>query len=87
MQAGGMLKNETLTKLGREMQAPEGGADTTGEGGASADDFLDEAERVLQGLINADRISEKTRVIKQSSQAPEKYKTLVEEYFKELAEE
>ncbi|MDG2256553.1 MAG: hypothetical protein P8L49_16545 [Opitutaceae bacterium] len=87
MEAGGMLKNETLTKLGREMQAPEGGADTTGEGGASADDFLDEAERVLQGLINADRISEKTRVIKQSSQAPEKYKTLVEEYFKELAEE
>lgn len=86
-QAGEMLKNETLTKLGHEMQAPEGGTDETGAGSGSVKDSLDVAERVLQGLINADRVSRKTRVIKQSSQAPEKYKTLVEEYFKELAEE
>lgn len=87
MQAGEMLKNETLAKLGREMQAPEGGTDAASPGSGSAEDYLDEAERVLQGLINADRIARKTRVVKQSSQAPEKYKTLVEEYFKELAEE
>ena len=85
--AGEALRNETLTKLGREMLAPEGGAEEAGTGVGSAEKYLDEAERVLQGLINADRVSRKTRVVKQSSQAPEKYKTLVEEYFKELAEE
>ena len=85
--AGEALRNETLTKLGREMLAPEGGAEEAGTGVGSAAKYLDEAERVLQGLINTDRVSRKTRVVKQSSQAPEKYKTLVEEYFKELAEE
>ena len=81
------MNNETLTKLGREMLAPEGGAEEAGAGVGRAAKYLDEAERVLQGLINADRVSRKTRVVKQSSQAPEKYKTLVEEYFKQLAEE
>ena len=85
--AGEALRNETLTKLGREMLAPEGGAEEAGTGVGSAAKYLDEAERVLQGLINADRVSRKTRVVKQSSHPPEKYKTLVEEYFKQLAEE
>jgi len=87
LQAGERLKNETLTKLGREMMAPEGGTGEAVAGSGSAENYLDEAERVLRGLINADLVSRKTRVVKQSSQAPEKYKALVEEYFKELAEE
>ena len=87
MQAGGMMKNETLTKLGQDMQAPEGSTDAMDAGNGNVEDYLDTAKRLVQRLINENQISRKSRVIKQSSQAPEKYKSLVEEYFKELAEE
>jgi hypothetical protein len=87
MQAGGMMKNETLTKLGQDMQAPEGSTDVMDAGNGNVEDFLDTAKRLVQRSINENQISRKSRVIKQSSQAPEKYKSLVEEYFKELAEE
>jgi hypothetical protein len=85
-QAGKILKNDQLAELGERMSAPSnsgGSAESAGE----AVGLLNQAEAVLQQYLRMQMVEERVRYKRQSAPPPDKYRSLVEEYFKNLAEE
>jgi hypothetical protein len=68
------------------MSAPSnsgGSAESAGE----AVGLLNQAEAVLQQYLRMQMVEERVRYKRQSAPPPDKYRSLVEEYFKNLAEE
>ncbi|MEM9226808.1 MAG: hypothetical protein AAGA45_02475, partial [Verrucomicrobiota bacterium] len=84
--AGELLQNETLSELGSELSAPTGsGASESGAG--LTDRTLDNAARILQQYLRRVMVEDRIEYKRQSAPPPDKYRLLVEEYFKDLAEE
>ena len=84
--AGNVLKNDQLAELGERMSAPKGG-DGNAETPGAALGLLNQAEAVLQQYLRMQMVEERVRYKRQSAPPPDKYRSLVEEYFKNLAEE
>ncbi|MBC2595564.1 hypothetical protein H5P28_14955 [Ruficoccus amylovorans] len=87
-QAGKILKNDQLTELGERMSAPTGGGEGSSEGApGEAAALLNQAQTILQQYLRQQLIEERVNYKRQSAPPPDKYRSLVEEYFKNLAEE
>ncbi len=87
-QAGQRLKDPSLTELGERMSAPEGTSGSSTDGGYSdVLKDLDSADTILQQYLRRELVDERIRYKRQSAPPPEQYRHLVEEYFKDLAEE
>lgn len=84
--AGQLLRNDSLSELGERMQAPTRSAGTT-EARALNMGLLDNAAAILQQYLRSQLVDERIRYKRQSAPPPDKYRILVEEYFKNLAEE
>ncbi|MEM8549323.1 MAG: hypothetical protein AAGF10_00890 [Verrucomicrobiota bacterium] len=84
--AGELLQNQTLSELGSELSAPTGsGASESGSGLTQS--TLDNAARILQQYLRRIMVEDRIEYKRQSAPPPDKYRLLVEEYFKDLAEE
>ncbi|GHB97617.1 hypothetical protein GCM10007047_11830 [Cerasicoccus arenae] len=83
-QAGRALKDDSLVRLGSELKATKGGE---GAGGHSPASVLDSTARVLQEYLRQEIGDQRLRFNREGGPPPEKYRELVEEYFRDLAEE
>ena len=87
-QAGQRLKDPTLSELGERLSAPEGSGGSSESGGKTdVIGDLDNAASILQQYLRIELVDERIRYKRQSAPPPEQYRHLVEEYFKDLAEE
>lgn len=84
-QAGRALKDQNLVELGSELNAAKGG-DGDG-GGTTPAKVLDQTARVLQEYLRREINDQRIRFNREGGPPPEKYRELVEEYFRDLAEE
>lgn len=82
--AAGMLRDQTLQEVSGEIGAAARGE--TGPNLFRMTDLLRAAGRSLEQHILALEIERRTRLQRQVSEPPERYRTLVEEYFKDLSE-
>ncbi|MGE9292756.1 MAG: hypothetical protein ACQKBW_04015, partial [Puniceicoccales bacterium] len=85
-QAAKNLKNNELNELGARMSAPQGGDGASGDT-TEAMGMLNQAETILQQYLRQQLVEERVNYKRQSAPPPDKYRSLVEEYFKNLAEE
>lgn len=86
--AGEALGDRELTELGEHLQATKGGENgDAGTTPAEASARLDQAAHILHQYLRAEWLEQRLQRQRQSGQAPEKYRRLVEEYFRALAEE
>ncbi len=85
-EAGKILKNDQLSELGERMAAPTG-SEGSGEGPGEVIGTLNQAKSILQQYLRRQLVEERVRYKRQSAPPPDKYRSLVEEYFKNLAEE
>ncbi|MEO0796415.1 MAG: DUF4175 family protein [Verrucomicrobiota bacterium] len=84
-QAGRALNDDSLVELGSELSAPQAGEG--GGGGTTPAAILDSAARVLQEYLRKEIGEQRLRFNREGGPPPEKYRELVEEYFRDLAEE
>ncbi|WP_309387353.1 DUF4175 family protein [Cerasicoccus frondis] len=83
-QAGRALQDQSLERLGSELNATKAGE---GAGGTSAASVLDATARTLQEYLMREIGEQRMRFQQEGGPPPEKYRELVEEYFRDLAEE
>lgn len=84
-QAGRALKDDSLVRLGSEIKATKGGED--GAGSNTPASALDQTARVLQEYLRREIGDQRMQFNREGGPPPEKYRELVEEYFRDLAEE
>lgn len=84
--AGKALSDQPLTELGANLEATKEG-DGTGLTKARIIPMLDQATSIVREYLRNESLSERLRLNRGSSPPPEQYRKLVEEYFKNLAEE
>jgi len=82
--AGG-LRNETLRQIAGDLGAPMGGT-TVKQAGNRLVGLLTRAIRVLERYTLTAELRRRTRLYRQSATPPEKYRRLVEQYFRDLSE-
>lgn len=85
-EAGKALNDESLAELGQDLEASEEG-DSTGLTRAELAPALDRAARIIQQYLRSEAMGERLRMNRATAPPPEQYRRLVEEYFKNLAEE
>ncbi len=83
--AGETLGNRSLVEVGEKLATPQGGEGSSG--GASQAQLLDQAARLLQEYLQSEWLQRSPGMGRPSAPAPEKYRQLVEEYFRNLVEE
>jgi len=86
-QAGRALKDDSLVQLGSELRAPQRAEGEGEAGGTTPTALLDTAARVLQEYLRQEIGDQRLRFNREGGPPPEKYRELVEEYFRDLAEE
>ncbi len=84
--AGKALSDEQLVELGQNLEASKEG-DGGGLTRARLAPSLDQAARIIHQYLRGELIGERLRMNRDSAPPPEQYRRLVEEYFKNLAEE
>jgi len=85
--AGRILKDTELSRLGAELAAPDAASSSPNGEEATPKQLLEQAIRVVQQRIQQTFVEERSRLNRRSAAPPEKYRSLVEEYFRNLAEE
>lgn len=86
--AGKSLSNQSLVELGANLEATsEGESDGSGLTKAQIVPMLDQASSIVREYLRAETVSERLKLNRGSAPPPEQYRRLVEEYFKNLAEE
>ncbi len=83
--AGRALQDQNLVELGSELNAAKHGEGASG--GPSAASVLDATARTLQEYLLKEIGEQRMRFRQEGGPPPEKYRELVEEYFRDLAEE
>ncbi|WOO41109.1 DUF4175 family protein [Rubellicoccus peritrichatus] len=86
--AGEALANQSLVELGANLEATrEADGDGSGLTEAQIVPMLDQASSIVREYLRNESVSERLQLNRGSAPPPEQYRRLVEEYFKNLAEE
>lgn len=83
--AGEALGDRSLVEVGEKLATPRAGEGASG--GEAPVQLLDQAARLLQEYLQTEWLKHGPGLGRPSAPAPEKYRRLVEEYFKNLVEE